>query len=270
MHPAAADLAELCRYAAQHPRFVQGGGGNCSVKSDGRMAVKASGYFLEDVTEQSGYVVLDESGRVCASGDNERPSLEAPLHRLLGRFVIHTHPIVAGALVCADQGREAFQSLFPGDTSLWIPYAKPGQELAAEIARALAANGGRSSEDLVLFLENHGVFVSAPGKEECVGLHEFVIQRLEEFFGRTGRSAHPPAATGRLTPDHAVYLSLPGPICSERQRQAVAETQAFAAGVHGLIAAKGWTPRYLAPQEVASVLGMSEEKYRQKLWERSR
>lgn len=270
MQQAAADLAELARYAAKHPQFVQGGGGNCSVKWDARMAVKASGYFLEDVTERSGYVVLDESGRVCASGENERPSLEAPLHRLLGRYVIHTHPIVAGALVCAEQGREAFRSLFPEDTSVWIAYAKPGLELAGEIARALASSHARVDEDLVLFLENHGVFVSAPGKEECMGLHEFVIQRLQQFFGHAAPAAEQAASTGYLSPDHAVYLNLDGPIRSDRQRLAVAETQAFAGGVHALIGAKRWTPRYLRPQDVAAVLGMSEEKYRQRLWGRTR
>ena len=53
------ELARISQEVGKHPDFVQGGGGNTSAKLDDRyMAVKASGYRLDQVTEQDGYVIV--------------------------------------------------------------------------------------------------------------------------------------------------------------------------------------------------------------------
>ena len=52
-------MYKISAYAGQ-PAYVQGGGGNTSVKFDGRlMAIKASGYTLGEITEEKGYVTVD-------------------------------------------------------------------------------------------------------------------------------------------------------------------------------------------------------------------
>ena len=55
-----ADFARLSQTAGARPDYVQGGGGNTSVKlADGLMAIKASGYCLKDIYVDMAYAVVD-------------------------------------------------------------------------------------------------------------------------------------------------------------------------------------------------------------------
>lgn len=55
-----AAFAEMSKIAGARADYVQGGGGNTSVKlADGLMAIKASGYCLSDITPDRAYAVLD-------------------------------------------------------------------------------------------------------------------------------------------------------------------------------------------------------------------
>ena len=56
-----AALERMSAAAGARCDYVQGGGGNTSVKLDGLMAIKASGYRLSQVTSRGGYAVLDLS-----------------------------------------------------------------------------------------------------------------------------------------------------------------------------------------------------------------
>ena len=50
------DLVEISKYAGERFDLVQAGGGNSSVKfENGEMIIKASGFLLSDVNEDSGY-----------------------------------------------------------------------------------------------------------------------------------------------------------------------------------------------------------------------
>ena len=52
-------MYEISSYAGR-PEYVQGGGGNTSVKFDECiMAIKASGYTLGEITAEKGYVTVD-------------------------------------------------------------------------------------------------------------------------------------------------------------------------------------------------------------------
>ena len=54
------ELAKISKLIGQNPAYVQGGGGNTSVKfGDKYMAVKSSGLTLAEVTESNGYSVVD-------------------------------------------------------------------------------------------------------------------------------------------------------------------------------------------------------------------
>jgi len=54
------DLVKISHYAAADVAYIQGGGGNTSIKlDDNRMAVKASGCKLSDMADKEGYVVVD-------------------------------------------------------------------------------------------------------------------------------------------------------------------------------------------------------------------
>ena len=200
--------------------YVQGGGGNTSVKlPGGLMAIKASGYCLSDITESNAYAVLDyqqlrdfyESHNLTDFEDVEkagsaqaksavvvpeglsplRPSVEAGFHSLLDEFVIHSHSVYANLVACCAQGRSLLQSaLKDADYSFgFVPYVDPGARLTFsirdELARVEQETGKRPS---VLCMQNHGVIVHSDDPRRALFLHEDANERFARFFHLTGTS----------------------------------------------------------------------------------
>jgi NAD(P)-dependent dehydrogenase (short-subunit alcohol dehydrogenase family)/rhamnose utilization protein RhaD (predicted bifunctional aldolase and dehydrogenase) len=207
-----AQLIAISRAVGANPDYVQAGGGNTSVKSqDGRtMAIKASGTPLTAMSEGAGWVELD-TARVLSIFDRKelaqletnareasvlqhlssaviggrgRPSVESALHAMLGRVVIHTHPVAANALNCGP-GWKALEEITPAAElpPLWVPYTDPGWRLATTIKSAAEAYE-RKHHHLpdVIFMENHGLLVSAPEAQACVALHNEWVERCERYF----------------------------------------------------------------------------------------
>ena len=75
-------FAAMSAAAGARSDYVQGGGGNTSVKlPGGLMAIKASGYCLSDVTAEGGYAVLD--GAALRLYQRIAEGLGLPLERVL-------------------------------------------------------------------------------------------------------------------------------------------------------------------------------------------
>ncbi len=208
------ELEKISQKIGAHPDLVQGGGGNTSAKLDDRyMAVKASGYRLDQVTEQDGYVIVDyqrirdyfrtvdtnrdidfekESAgfmKECVLEDrnpkNLRPSIETGFHSFMGRYVIHTHSVYANILCCAKEGKEIAHKIFGDEYAmLWVPYTNPGFDLTIELNKAIYqyedVKGYRPN---IVFMENHGVIVSGDKAEDCLTLHDKVNSAIIEYFG---------------------------------------------------------------------------------------
>jgi len=219
---ALAALIEMSHAAGGNRDYVQGGGGNTSVKSDDgkTMAIKASGTTLAAMNEAAGWVELDidsvlsifdvpgidnlstdEREKAVLSylrsavvdGPAERPSVESSLHAMLGNCVIHTHPPAVLALA-AGPGEAALAGLTAADEPppLWIPYTDPGQTLAVAVRSAVAgyqSANGRTPQ--IIIIGNHGIFVSADTPAECIALHASWVSRCEEHFGKTAPAASP-------------------------------------------------------------------------------
>lgn len=203
-----ADLIKISHYAAANIGYIQGGGGNTSVKlDDNKMAVKASGCKLSQMAELEGFVVVDyqkiktyfagadsdspdfdsESGKqlqqsiLLQEGLKElRPSVEAGFHSVLKKQVIHTHSVYANILCCSKEGKALAQKLFEGMSYLWLPYIDPGARLTLTISDAIKAYG--SIPD-VIFMENHGVIVTADSADDAIALHEKVNTIIRDYFG---------------------------------------------------------------------------------------
>jgi rhamnose utilization protein RhaD (predicted bifunctional aldolase and dehydrogenase) len=199
------ELIQISHYAAADVAYIQGGGGNTSVKlDDTRMAVKASGCQLSDMAEKEGYVVVDykriknyfngadseaeafeaESGqvlkdaKVVVEGLKElRPSVEAGFHSLLKKYVVHTHSVYSNILCCSSEGKGIATELFKDKACLWLPYVNPGAVLTSVIAKAIL-DFGQTPE--MIFMENHGVIVTGDTAEESIELHELVNNRIKE------------------------------------------------------------------------------------------
>lgn len=211
-----AGLKELERISQQVgicPDLVQGGGGNTSAKLDDRyMAVKASGYRLDQVSEDEGYVIVDyqrirnyfhtvdtkrdvnferESAdfmKGCVLEDrnpkNLRPSIETGFHSFMGKYVIHTHSVYANILCCSKEGKGIASEVFGEDFAmLWVPYTNPGFDLTLELNKAIGEyrnNKGYSPN--IVFMENHGVIVSSDTSKECLNLHERVNEAIINYL----------------------------------------------------------------------------------------
>lgn len=195
MDKALADLIKISNTSGKDPALVLGGGGNTSVKTaDGKcMYIKASGTALKDMDGQHGWrrlriddvlsIITDKSlrkletfkretevvNRLLGACDDEdttgaRPSVESHLHALLDTHVIHLHPLVVAAYVNAKDGRATIEKLFAKEAKppLWVPYVDPGYMLAIKIAKLVAGyEAEHGCKPSVLFLEKHGLFVTA-------------------------------------------------------------------------------------------------------------
>jgi NAD(P)-dependent dehydrogenase (short-subunit alcohol dehydrogenase family)/rhamnose utilization protein RhaD (predicted bifunctional aldolase and dehydrogenase) len=207
-----AQLIEISCAVGSREDYVQVGGGNTSVKSPDRrtMAIKASGTALTAMSESAGWVEVDvaavlsifartdlaqletdaREARVLQHfasaivGGKGRPSVETALHAMLGRFVIHTHPVAANALNCGP-GLKALEEITPAGElpALWVPYTDPGWVLANTVkSLAEAYQQAQGCLPTVLFMENHGLLVSAPEAEACLALHADWVTRCEWYF----------------------------------------------------------------------------------------
>ncbi|MFW6107614.1 MAG: SDR family oxidoreductase [bacterium] len=218
------ELIEVSRAVGQRAELVQAGGGNTSVKrADGRtMAVKASGTPLAAMSEHVGWVeldldrllatfdlpgldrlpaaqresrVLEQQLAAVVAGPGPRPSVESALHALLDKVVIHTHPVAVNALTCGP-GESALGDLTEDAElpPLWVPYADPGYTLAVAVRDAIGAyRAEHDAAPAVLFLENHGLFVSADSAEACLALHNGWVERCRAYFEATAPPAQPTA-----------------------------------------------------------------------------
>jgi rhamnose utilization protein RhaD (predicted bifunctional aldolase and dehydrogenase) len=260
------DLIEISHFAARHPLWVQGGGGNCSVKNNTQMVIKASGFVLEDVCHENGFVELNLATGEPSHETSLRASMESPLHLLLGRYVIHTHPAIVGALLCAEEGSSYFKKIFPENHFVWIDYTTPGKKLFSAVAEKLKAEKIDTQKPIALLLQNHGLFTAAPTKIQAMELHHEVMERCEKNFKTTSVEKSLLKRGQYLSPDHAVYGALDENTLSEKQIKALIELEQYSSFVLAKIFGNHWTPRFLSDTHIAELLGMEEEKYRQQLW----
>jgi ribulose-5-phosphate 4-epimerase/fuculose-1-phosphate aldolase len=239
-------LADLVAYAVRAGadlRLVQGAGGNFSMKSDGVVWVKASGTRLAEAATRPIFVPLDlEAARPAVlvteslarhilthvAPEGLRPSIETAFHVLLPhRFVAHLHPSGAIALGLDPRSGARLDEVCRGLTSLEVPYAKPGIELARRI-HALLPEAIDPLTPLVVLLKNHGLVVAAATVAELEETIDLVRRRTEiaeppEFLDAPaagtleGFDLLAPAGSlsatgsavldhGPLTPDAAVFL----------------------------------------------------------------
>ena len=100
--------------------------------------------------------------------------METSLHELINyAFVVHMHPTVTNSLTCSNQAEEKTMELF-GDEAMFIPYA-PGYELFKKVQAAMVAYREKFGHDPnMIFLENHGVFVSADSTEEIRSIYDHI------------------------------------------------------------------------------------------------
>ena len=253
------ELIKISRRVGRDPHLTCGASGNTSVKTDdGKfMFVKASGTALADMSAKRGWckinlqkvlrwgmpygreIIKDKklsklsskkreieiAGRLLAACEDKKyqPSIESNLHAFLDKCVIHLHPTVVGAFINSKNGKAELEKMFGGENlaPLFVSYANPGYCLAKKIAK-LTFQYQKKYKHLpqILFLEKHGLFVSAQSSKKALQLVLKVIKRcgkkltcpgskkIKKPAGQTVRDAKQAireaffAATGEKKPVH--------------------------------------------------------------------
>ena len=209
------DPLELLRYRSnllgRDQRITNYGGGNTSGKFEIAdpvtgapvrvLAVKGSGGDLGTMS-RSGFALLDlgrllqlrevyggephEDGMVAhyprfsVANHGVAPSIDTPLHAFLPfDHVDHLHPDWAIALAASANGRtklEEFNRRF-ARTLVWLPWQRPGFELAMMLRRAVEEHPG--AEGIVL--ASHGLFTWGPTSRACYLNTSAIIDELGTF-----------------------------------------------------------------------------------------
>jgi rhamnose utilization protein RhaD (predicted bifunctional aldolase and dehydrogenase)/NAD(P)-dependent dehydrogenase (short-subunit alcohol dehydrogenase family) len=209
------DPAELLRYRSNllgsDLRITNFGGGNTSSKLeeidplDGSkrtvLWIKGSGGDLGSI-QRTGFATLyldklhSLAGRyrgvkyedemvamypLCAFGHNSvAASIDTPLHGFLPfEHVDHLHPDWGIALAAAANGTEKlaeFNRTF-GQRLIWVPWQRPGFELAMMLKRAVEGNPGCDG----IVLGGHGLFTWGATHRECYLNTITIIDKLGQF-----------------------------------------------------------------------------------------
>lgn len=276
------NLIKMSHEIGDEIAYVQGGGGNTSVKlDDERMAIKASGIPLKFMNVEGGFSVVNyekvnkyhcspdfsedkysESIASFSINSNAKPSIETGFHALLGEYVIHSHSVFLNVLLCAKEGKDLILEYFP--ESIWVDYHTPGKDLTLAIKKLL-----RDREDPfegLIFLESHGVIVSSRTYQRCLEIHDEcnstvkALHNLKDFNILNEVNFTKPE--NFLFPDQVIYMSSDQ---LKAKTKASVETISTAEYLHSSMSDQMLTPRYLSKKNVDILNNMQSEKYRKRL-----
>lgn len=204
MKPEISELLSISDFYGRNNEYVIAGGGNTSFKNADTIWIKASGTALEGITEE-GLVALSREKLAVISekiysedpvqreeevkgdmfkaildpGKGKRPSVETSLHNLISyRFVVHLHPTLINGLLCSRNAKNLTLQLF-GEKVLFVPYTDPGyilfKKLEGDVIKYREKFG---CDPQIIFLENHGSFVSADSSQEIRKIYEEIISQI--------------------------------------------------------------------------------------------
>lgn len=166
---------ETSRLLGVDENLVLHGGGNTSVKIDGVLWVKGSGWELGTI-EEAGFApvrmeALLDIAKMDSISDSElvrlqkegmtdksapAPSIEAVVHAIIPyKFVDHTHADAVVTVSNTPNGKELIEQIY-GDKVVVVDYVMPGFILSKAIVGAVKGREWSDIEGIVLL--NHGIF----------------------------------------------------------------------------------------------------------------
>lgn len=213
------ELARICNEIGRDRSLVQSGGGNCSVKDKKIMLIKASGYDMSDISKEKGIADIkyskikklienirdkfekielhelsyaeEEYNRLLSESviSGQKPSLETGFHAILGKAIVHTHPVIINGIMASKKSSEILKSIFGEEQVekseiLEVGFKIPGIELSVEIQRLLRKKAKETSdvrsdvenrmdnnkrEKFAIFMENHGLTCVSNSLEDAYG-----------------------------------------------------------------------------------------------------
>ncbi|MGB3467585.1 MAG: bifunctional rhamnulose-1-phosphate aldolase/short-chain dehydrogenase, partial [Cyclobacteriaceae bacterium] len=115
--------------------------------------------------------------------NSKAPSIDTPLHAFLPfDHIDHLHPDAIIAIAAAKDGEEIMKELW-GDKMAWIPWQRPGFDLALKLEKAYEENPGIEG----IILGGHGLFTWGDTAKECyensLDKINTAIEYLENSYG---------------------------------------------------------------------------------------
>jgi NAD(P)-dependent dehydrogenase (short-subunit alcohol dehydrogenase family)/rhamnose utilization protein RhaD (predicted bifunctional aldolase and dehydrogenase) len=208
MKPEISELLKISDHYGSNKDYTIAGGGTTSYKDDQSIWIKASGSSLAGLTEEGlvelsreklkeitkkNYsedpVVREEEVKadlfscIIEPEKSKRPSVETSLHELIQyKYVIHLHPALINGLLCSRNAKNLTHQLF-GDKVLFVPYTDPGYTLFKKLVDEITLYREKHQrEPQIVFLENHGVFVSADSTNEIHKIYDDIILKTADII----------------------------------------------------------------------------------------
>ncbi|HEY9007873.1 MAG TPA: bifunctional aldolase/short-chain dehydrogenase [Ohtaekwangia sp.] len=116
--------------------------------------------------------------------NSKAPSIDTPLHAFLPfKHIDHLHPDAAIAIAASKDGEQITRELFTGQIA-WVPWQRPGFDLALKLDKALRDNPSIRG----IMLGGHGLFTWGDTSYECYQNSLDVINKasayLQENYGK--------------------------------------------------------------------------------------
>ena len=221
----------------------------------------------------------------------EKASMEVGFHAVLDKAVIHTHNVYANIFLCSKKGTTLIKESFP-EASL-IEYVTPGLDLSQDV---FLESKKSKDETKLFFLKNHGLIISTTSLEKAYKMHQKITVFLQkelnskefpsikvvedgtEFVGKTvflteliQEYGLDKISTQFLFPDQAIYFLHHNIIFSRNERRYKTKKQALASEnlllayyyILNWIDKKNWEPCFLNSKQVATIMNLTNEKFRQ-------
>jgi len=200
-------LIEISRFYGMNEEYVIAGGGNTSFKNKGNLWIKASGISLAEIDDKD-FVCLsrdklklvsaksysqnsriresqvkEDLNKAILSSTSKRPSVETSLHEIIDfPYVVHTHPTLVNALMCSKRAKRLSRKLF-GKQVILVEYTDPGYVLFKKVeSEIINYREIFNSEPAVIFLQNHGVFVSGNTLDEIKHIYADIEEKLQSLI----------------------------------------------------------------------------------------
>ncbi|HEX9826317.1 MAG TPA: bifunctional aldolase/short-chain dehydrogenase [Flavobacteriaceae bacterium] len=110
--------------------------------------------------------------------DSKAPSIDTPLHGLLPfKHIDHLHPDALIAIAAVKDSKQITKEIW-GDTMGWVPWQRPGFDLALQLEKCLNDNPGIRG----IVLGSHGLFTWGDTSYECYINSLEVIEMASEYI----------------------------------------------------------------------------------------
>ena len=289
---------DLSRAIGQRPDFVQGAGGNVSVKINNKMLIKTSGWRLEDISENNGLVAVNMNNGDIENSQALRPSMEAGFHIFLDKYVVHTHSVYTNIIACAADGRKIWVDISRefGIAVVWVDYQSPGFHLATAVKKAVGEFKKQYGiAPVAILMQNHGFIITGDNLEHVFNLHNEIQELVKQYlnlkkafpkdmadylknFIKNNGDSIENFSNNILFPDQAVFCSSISEkilinketnniVYKTNQKEALAIKENLIAWAYIIDCAKdcGLKLNFLSLENIDYIRNMESEKYRQKL-----